>query len=89
MGQPNTAFAPLFVAWASVNPINAREYFAAGHYVEDVDTEIRIRYEPHSMLVAQDEAQVGGTMGGRYKIQGVLNVEQYGAALKILAKRVG
>jgi SPP1 family predicted phage head-tail adaptor len=88
MGQPNTAFAPLFVADASVNPINGREYFSAGHYVNDVDTEIRIRYGAHEDLRATDEVQVDGPQGGRYAIQGVLNPAQYGRALRILAKRV-
>jgi SPP1 family predicted phage head-tail adaptor len=88
MGQPNVAFAPLFTARASVQPINGREYFAAGHYVQDVDTEIRIRYSPHEMLNATDEVQVDGPQGGRYSIQSVLNPDQYGRALRVLAKRV-
>jgi SPP1 family predicted phage head-tail adaptor len=88
MGQPFTAFSVLFIAWAKVAPIDGREYFAAGHYVDNVDTEIRLRYLPHDALRATDEAQVEGTQGGRYGIVGVLNPEQAGRALRVLAKRI-
>lgn len=88
MGQPLTTFDPLFTAWAKVEPVNGREYFAAGHYVDDVDTEIRLRYLPHDALRATDEAQVAGTQGGRYGIVGVLNPDQANRAVRVLAKRI-
>ena len=88
MGQPNEAFAPLFTTWASVGPISGREYFSAGHYVDEVDAELRLRYAPHSDLRASDRAQVDGDQGGVYDIQTVLNPEQVGSLLRVLAKRV-
>jgi SPP1 family predicted phage head-tail adaptor len=88
MGQPSTEFDELFTAWAGVGPANAREYFAAGHYVDEVDTEIRLRYLPHAALRATDEAQVAGEQGGRYGVVGVLNPDQANRAVRVLAKRI-
>ncbi len=88
MGQPNENFAPLFTAWASVDPLSGREYFGAGHYVDEADSEIKLRYEPHAGLRATDRAQVAGEQGGLYDIQAVLAPEQAGRLLRVLAKRV-
>ena len=88
MGQPSTDFAPLFTAWASVAPISGREYFGAGHYVDEVDSEIKLRYAPQSTVRASDRAQVEGDQGGIFDIQAVLNPEQSGRLLRVLAKRV-
>lgn len=88
MGQPNENFAPLFTAWASVDPVDGREFFGAGHFVDQVDAEIKLRYAPYSNLRETDRAQVDGDQGGTYDIQAVLNPEQYGRLLRVLAKRV-
>jgi SPP1 family predicted phage head-tail adaptor len=88
LGQPNEAFEPLFVAKASVGPIDGREYFGAQHFVDEVNAEISLRYAPYSQLRATDRAQVEGDQGGLYEIQAVLNPEQYGRVLRVLAKRV-
>ncbi len=88
MGQPVETFVELFTAWASVGPVNAREYFGAGHYVDDVDAEIVIRYDPFSPLRATDRAEVAGEQGGTFDIQGVLNPEQGNRRLRVLAKRI-
>lgn len=88
MGQPLEQFAALFTAWAAVDPTSGREFFAAGRYVENVDSEITLRYEPHAALRATDRAQVAGEQGGTYDIQAVLAPEQAGRRLRVLAKRV-
>ena len=88
MGQPNENFTPMFTAWAAVDPLNGREFFGALHYVDEVDSEIRLRYAPHADLRASDRAQVDGEQGGVYDIQAVLAPEQRGSVLRVLAKRV-
>jgi SPP1 family predicted phage head-tail adaptor len=88
MGQPSETFAPMFTAWASVDPLTGREYFGAQHYVDQADAEIKLRYEPHSLLRATDRAQVEGDQGGVYDIQAVLAPEQAGRLLRVLAKRI-
>lgn len=88
LGQPNVAFEPLFVAKASVGPIDGREYFGAQHFVAEINAEIKLRYEPHSQLQATDRAVVDGDQGGTFEITAVLNPEQYGRLLRVLAKRI-
>ena len=88
MGQPYEQFDVLFTAWASVDPLTGREFFGAARYVDEANSEIKLRYEPHSLLKASDRAQVNGDQGGLYDIQAVLAPEQRGSLLRIIAKRI-
>ena len=46
IGQPFTTWTPLFTAWAAVEPLAGREWFAAGGGQSEVTTRIRLRYRP-------------------------------------------
>lgn len=46
IGQPITAWVPVFATWAAVEPLSGREYFAASAALSEVTTRIRLRYRP-------------------------------------------
>lgn len=46
IGQPVTAWMPLFTTWAAVEPLAGREYFAAQAVQSEVTTRIAMRYRP-------------------------------------------
>ena len=46
LGQPFTAWVPVFTAWAAVEPLAGREYMAAAAAQSSVSTRIRLRYRP-------------------------------------------
>jgi SPP1 family predicted phage head-tail adaptor len=88
VGQPDTAFAPLFTAWGSADPLTGREFFAAATNVDQVDTQIQIRVDSRTLpLKATDRATVAGGQGGVFDIVAVLMPEQAGRSLRIMAKR--
>ena len=61
VGQPIETWGPLATVWAAVEPLNGREFFAAGSAQSKVTTRIRIRYRP------------GITSGDRVNQDGVLH----------------
>ena len=88
LGQPSPAFDLLFEAFAAVQPLTGREFFAAAQHVQNVDTKITIRYLPNQSLTASDRVAVDGPQGGIYDIQAPLVPEYVGEAIVIYARRI-
>ena len=61
IGEWIEEWAPLVSVWAAVEPLNGREFFAAGGAQAETTTRIRIRYRP------------GITSGDRVNQDGVLH----------------
>lgn len=81
-GEPNSVWIDLFPSvWASVEPLNGRELFAAQEHAADVDVRIRMRYrdgiEPTMRVVYE---------GRVYDIRAVLDLDLRHRELELLTK---
>lgn len=45
-GEPFSTWAPLFTAWAAVEPLVGREFIAAQAALSEVSTRVTMRYRP-------------------------------------------
>ena len=87
LGEQSPAFDILFDAWAAIQPLSGREFFAAAQHVQNADTKITVRYLPNQNISASDRVAVYGPQGGEYDIQATLVPEYVGEALLIYARR--
>ena len=72
LGQPFTAWVPVFTVWAAVEPLAGREYMAAAAAQSEVSTRIRLRYRPG--MTSADRVNHGG------KLYGITSVIDYKSA---------
>lgn len=69
-GEPDESWATLYTAWAHIQPVLGREYFAAEQVQSKVDTKIRIRYR--SGITAAMRVVAGGV---NYNIEAVMDID--------------
>ncbi len=82
LGQPlPDTWAPVFTAWAAVEPLTGREYIAAAAAVSEVTAKIRLRYRPG--VLATDRVTHGSTA---YGIESVIDVRSAGRELVLMCK---
>lgn len=74
-------WAPLATVWASVEPLNGREYFAAQTTLAEVTTRIRLRYRRG--LSVTDRINHEGTL---HNIQALINPRSRDAELVLMCK---
>jgi SPP1 family predicted phage head-tail adaptor len=78
-GQPDEAWTDYFTVWASVEPLNGRELFAAQEHHAEVTHRVRLRYR------SEVTAQMRLTFGGRtYSIFAVIDPELRGRELQLM-----
>ena len=78
-GEPNDVWTDLVTVWASIEPLNGRELFAAQEHDSEVTVRIRIRYRSgitHLMRISHD--------GKYYDIRAVIDPQLLGEQLQLL-----
>lgn len=84
-GQQATSWSDAFTAWASIEPLSARELFAAQGGQSEVTHRITVRYRAelaHPAVVAAMRIVYKGRI---FNIQGATNVDERNRAIEILA----
>ena len=81
LGQLYNIWLTLGTAWASVEPLVGREYFAAGSVQSEVTTKIRMRYRPG--VTSSDRLIHEGKV---YGIQSVINYKSANRDLVLMCK---
>ena len=76
-----TTWAPLFTAWAAVEPLTGREFIAAQAAQSEVSARIRMRYRP--WMTAQDRVIHNGTV---YTIESVIDHRSQGRELVLMCR---
>lgn len=79
-----TTWAPLFTAWAAVEPLTGREYLAAQAAVSEVTARIRMRFRP--WMTAEDRVIHNGTT---YNIVSLIDVRSDHRELVLMCKALG
>jgi SPP1 family predicted phage head-tail adaptor len=70
-------------AWASIEPLNGREFFAAQQVNAEVTARIRLRYLPG--VTRQMQVKFGSRT---FAIESVINVEERNRELQLMVKEV-
>lgn len=81
IGQPIETWEPLATVWAAVEPLNGREFFAAGSAQSEVTTRIRIRYRPG--ITSGDRVNQDGVL---HNITATINVRSGDRELVLMCK---
>lgn len=82
-GQPNGAWSTYATVFAAVEPISGREYFNASGERAEVTHKIKLRVGPS--VVPKHRALFGARV---FNIRSVLNIEERGRYLQLMATEV-
>ena len=75
VGQPDADWVTVATVWASVEPLNGREYFTSQQIVSEVTTRIMMRYQPLLNIPAVNERMRIAFQGKNYDIKDVIDVD--------------
>lgn len=78
------AWAPLFDAWAAVEPLAGREFIAADAAQSEVTARIRLRYRPG--LLPTMRIKHGADV---YGIEAVIHIKSAQREVQLMCKRLG
>jgi len=82
-GSPIDTWTTVATVWASIEPINGKEFFAASQVNAEVTTRIRIRY------LSGIEPAMRVLYGTRlYNIQSVIDYKESHAEMQLMCKEV-
>ena len=80
-GEPDVSWSEFVQAWASVEPIGSREYFASNRENADITHRVRMRYRPgitHKMRVLY------GTRA--FDIESIIDARESHRSLELLCR---
>jgi len=80
-GQPTVAWTTYAARWASVRPLQGREFMLAKQVAADVTTEIKLRYL--GGVTAEDRVLFGSRI---YDINTVINTDERNVELVLMCK---
>lgn len=83
-GGTSESWETLFSEWASIMPLQGREYFQAAQAQSEVDTQIDMRY--HEGVTSEMRVVCQGQV---FDIQTAINVDLRDKDLQIMAKSYG
>lgn len=85
LGQPlPDTWVPLFTRWASVEPLQGREFIAAQAALTEVTARIKMRYRPG--ITPADRVSHDGQV---YGIQAVIDVRSEHRELVLMVRAIG
>lgn len=84
-GQQVTSWSDAFTTWASIEPLSARELFAAQGVQSEVTHRITARYRAELANPAGVAAMRVAYRGRIFNIQGATNVKERNRTIEILA----
>ena len=84
-GQQLTTWTDAFTMWASIEPLSAREVFAAQAVQTEVSHRITVRYRTELANLTTDAAMRVVHAGRLFDVHGMLNVDERRRTIELLA----
>ena len=84
-GQQVTTWADAFTVWASIEPLSARELFAAQATQSTVSHKVTVRYRAEITNPVAVAAMRVVYAGRQFNVQGALNIDESRRCIELLA----
>ena len=84
-GQQVTTWADAFTVWASIEPLSARELFAAQAIQSEVSHKVTVRYRAELTNPVAVAAIRVSYVGRLFNVQGALNIDERRHSIELLA----
>ena len=84
-GEEEITWPDHFSAWASVEPFRGREYLESKQVETDVDTRIRLRYQPGKQPLPRMRVVYGSRI---FEIESVINAKEMDIELNLMCREL-